>query len=244
MKPARIQKVLSEHGVLSRRKAEEAVRRGRVTVNGRPCQIGQAVDPLRDHIAIDGAPVKFDKKRKTITIMLNKPRGVVTTTSDEKGRKSVLDLLDGLDERVYPIGRLDMASEGLLLLTSDGQLANAVMHPKGKVGKTYRLTVHGKVNEDKLTALSVGVMLEGDGSPTLPASIHVITQSPERTVLQLTIFEGRNRQVRRMCEAVGLEVARLRRTAIGPVRLGMLKPGGWRELTPAELQALKRAINN
>ena len=216
--------------------------RGRITVNGRPCQIGQSVDPRRDQIAIDGEIVRFNKNRKNVTIMLNKPRGAVTTTSDEKGRRSVLDLLSGLDERVYPVGRLDMNSEGLLLLTNDGELANAITHPRRGLGKTYRLTADGPVTEDKLIALSTGVML--DGKNTLPASVHVISESPGRTVLQITIHEGRNRQIRRMCEAVGLSVARLRRTAIGPIRLGMLKPGAWRALTPAEMQAIKRAIDS
>ncbi|MDR2909392.1 MAG: rRNA pseudouridine synthase, partial [Oscillospiraceae bacterium] len=199
-KPERIQKVLSEHGILSRRKAEEAVARGRVTVNGHPCATGQPVNPARDIIALDGERIVFEKKRKTTTIILNKPRGVVVTTSDEKGRRSVLDLLDGLDERVYPVGRLDMASEGLLLLTNDGELANAVMHPKSHIGKTYRVTVREAITEEQIIKLTTGVMLD-DGKTTLPATVHVTAKEPGRSVFQLTIFEGRNRQIRRMCEA-------------------------------------------
>ncbi|MGI6404437.1 MAG: pseudouridine synthase [Oscillospiraceae bacterium] len=239
--PARIQKVLSEQGILSRRKAEEAVAQGRVTVNGRPCQIGQTVDPRRDVIALDGQRLEFDRNRKTVTLMLHKPRGVVTTTSDEKGRKSVMDLLEKYPHRVYPVGRLDMQSEGLLLLTNDGNLANRIMHPRSHLGKTYRVTVRSLITEEQVINLSTGVPL--DGRPTLPAKVHVLSSEPGRTVLQLTIFEGRNRQVRRMCEAVGLEVARLRRTAIGPIKLGMLPPGQYRELTPAELAALRGALS-
>jgi len=239
--PGRIQKILSQYGVLSRRKAEEAVAAGRVQVNGRPCQIGQPVNPRRDIITIDGKKVDLRKQDKPVTIMLHKPRGVITTTSDEQGRKSVMDLLDGVPVRVYPVGRLDRNSEGLLLLTSDGELANALAHPRGQIGKTYRVSVRSAVVEEQLIALSTGVKIEGEHRPTLPAKIHVISTEPGRSVLQLTIYEGRNRQVRKMCDAVGLEVSRLRRTAIGPVKLGMLAPGKWRQLTPAELLALRGA---
>ncbi len=238
--PARIQKVLSELGVLSRRKAEEAVAAGRVTVNGRPCAVGQAVDPRKCVIALDGVNIAVEKQRKPVVLMLHKPRGVVVTTSDEQGRRSVMDLLGDYPTRVYPVGRLDRNSEGLLLLTNDGELANQIMHPSGRLGKTYRVTVRGAVSEEQTVALSTGVAL--DGKPTLPASVRVVTREPERSVLQLTIYEGRNRQVRRMCEAVGLTVARLRRTSVGPVRLGMLPPGQYRELAPGEVAALRNAI--
>ncbi len=238
--PARIQKVLSEQGILSRRKAEEAVAQGRVTVNGRPCKIGQPVDPRRDIITLDGQRLEFERNRQSVVLMLHKPRGVVTTTSDEKGRKNVMDLLANYPQRVYPVGRLDMQSEGLLLLTNDGELANRIMHPRSHLGKTYRITVRSLVTEEQMVDLSTGVSL--DGRPTLPAKVHVLSSEPGRSVLQLTIFEGRNRQVRRMCEAVGLEVARLRRTSVGPIKLGMLPPGQYRELTPAELSALRGAL--
>jgi len=240
-KPERIQKILSQHGIMSRRKAEEAVAAGRVLVNGRPCQIGQPVNPKRDLVTLDGKKINFKADTKRVTIMLNKPRGVVTTTSDEQGRKSVMDLLSNLPERVYPVGRLDRNSEGLLLLTNDGNLANALAHPSGRIGKTYRVTVRSLPIEEQLIALSTGVKIEGDDRPTLPANVHVLSDQPSRAVLQLTIYEGRNRQVRKMCEAVGLEVARLRRTAIGPVKLGMLPPGQWRYLTNAEITALRNA---
>ena len=240
-KPERIQKVLSQYGIMSRRKAEEAVASGRVTVNGRICQAGQPVNPKRDAVTLDGKKVNFEKTSKRVAVMLNKPRGVITTTSDEQGRKSVMDLLEELPVRLYPVGRLDRNSEGLLLLTNDGELANQLTHPSGHIGKTYRVTVRGPVVEEQLIKLSTGVKIEGDSLPTLPASVHVMSAEPDRTALQLTIYEGRNRQVRRMCDAVGLDVARLRRIAIGPVKLGMLAPGKWRYLTPAEMLALRNA---
>ncbi len=153
----------------------------------------------------------------------------------------MMDLLPYVKERVYPIGRLDKNSEGLLLLTNDGNFANGIMHPSRHVSKTYRVTVRPSVTDEQLIAMSDGVMLD-DGKRTLPASVVVLTQEPERVVLQITIKEGRNRQIRRMCDVVGLEVARLRRTAIGPIKLGMLKPGQYRDLTAEELRALRNAI--
>jgi len=236
----RIQKVLSDNGILSRRKAEEAIERGRITVNGHPCILGQKVNPRKDVIALDGVNVTINKRKNNLYIMLNKPRGYVTTTSDELGRRCVTDLLSGAPEKVYPVGRLDKTSEGLLLLTNDGAFANSIMHPAGHVSKTYRVTVRPRVKEDQLIRLSAGVEL--DGRATLPASVHVLTQEAGRAVIQITIYEGRNRQVRRMCEAVGLTVARLKRTSVGPLKLGMLGPGEWRELTPAELMALRGSI--
>jgi len=235
----RIQKVLSEHGIMSRRAAERAILDGRVSVNGRPCETGQKIDPRRDIVALDGERVELSRGRR-VYLMLNKPRGCVTTTSDEQGRKCVADLVLDAPEKVYPIGRLDRVSEGLLLMTNDGNLANDIMHPSGHVAKTYRVTVRPDVTEEQLIRLSSGIEL--DGKKTLPATVHVISREPGRAVMQLTIYEGRNRQIRRMCEAVGLEIARLRRTSIGPIKLGMLPPGEWRELTPSELIALRASV--
>ena len=172
--------------------------------------------------------------------MLNKPRGYVTTMSDELDRKCVTELLDGVSERVYPIGRLDRNSEGLLLFTNDGKFANDIMHPSKHISKTYRVTVRPSINEEQLVQLTNGVVI--DGKKTLPATVNVLTEEEGRVVLQIVIREGRNRQIRKMCEAVGLEVARLRRTAIGPVKLGMLKPGTYRELTAEEIKALRNAV--
>lgn len=236
----RIQKALSDGGVLSRRKAEDAIRAGRVNVNGRPAQIGQKINPRRDLVTLDGEALELARRGQKVYIMLNKPRGYVTTMSDEKGRRTVTDLTADAPARVYPVGRLDMQSEGLLLLTNDGEFANQIMHPRGHVSKTYRVTVRSAVSEDQLVRLATGVDI--DGVKTLPASIHLLSGESGRSVVQLTLYEGRNRQVRKMCEAVGLEVARLKRTSVGPLKLGMLQPGKWRELTPAELAALRASV--
>ena len=172
--------------------------------------------------------------------MLYKPRGYVTTTSDELNRRCVMDLLTDVEERVYPIGRLDKDSEGLLLLTNDGAFANAIMHPSRHISKTYRVTIRPDITEEQLVTLASGVEL--DGKKTLPANVVVKSKEPGRVVLLITITEGRNRQIRRMCESLGLEVARLRRTNIGPLKLGMLKPGTYRDLTAEELRAIRNAI--
>lgn len=235
----RIQKVLSDNGILSRRKAEDAIRGGRIKVNGHPALIGQKVNPRRDIITVDGEAIRPRAKKSRVYLMLNKPRGYVTTTSDELGRQCVTELLENAPDKVYPIGRLDKNSEGLLLFTNDGDFANTIMHPSHNISKTYRATVRPDATEQQLIDLAAGV--EIDGRMTLPAAVHVITREPGRAVLQITIHEGRNRQIRKMCEAVGLTVARLKRTSVGPVKLGMLKPGTWRELTPLELSGLRGA---
>ncbi len=235
----RSQKVLSDHGVMSRRKAEEAIRNGRITVNGHPAQLGNPVNPNRDIIAVDGKRIVFQRKKKNCYVMLHKPRGYVTTTSDEMGRRCVTDLVKDLPMRVYPVGRLDRNSEGLLLLTNDGNFANLIMHPSNHISKTYRVTARPGITDEQAAQMAAGVML--DGRMTLPATVLVLEKGEGRVVLQITIQEGRNRQVRRMCEAVGLEVARLKRTSIGPLKLGMLQPGHWRELKPSEVAALRNA---
>ena len=157
--------------------------------------------------------------------------------NDELGRKCVTELVDEIEDRVYPVGRLDKNSEGLLLMTNDGEFANLMMHPSYHIAKTYRVTVDPGLNESKLTQLASGVDIE-DGIKTQPALVTVITKETERAVIQIVISEGKNRQIRKMCEAVGLEVMRLKRTAVGPIRLGMLKPGEWRELTSQEVKML------
>ena len=237
----RIHKLLSSEGVLSRRKAEDYIAQGRVTVNGRRATIGQDVRPGRDIIAVDGVKVEFDRGRRRHYIALNKPRGYVSTMEDELGRRCVADLVKDIGARVYPIGRLDRDSEGLLLLTDDGEFANLIMHPSKEVNKSYRTTIPGPVTEDQIIALSVGVDI-GDEYTTAPAIVDVIAREPGRTVLRITIHEGKNRQIRRMCEAVGLEVARLKRTSVGPVQLGMLQPGKWRDLTAQEIGAMRAAV--
>lgn len=237
---ARLQKIISESGYCSRRKAEELIAAGRVKVNGRPCKLGDKADISKDIISIDGINLDTPVKRELVYYMLNKPRGYVTTTSDELERRCVMDLLEDIPERVFPIGRLDRNSEGLLLLTNDGDFANKIMHPSGHIAKTYRVTVRPDITEEQITQLTQGVVI--DGVKTLPASATVLTKEEGRVVLMLTIREGRNRQIRKMCEAVGLEVARLKRISIGPLKLGMLKPGEYRELTPQEISSMRNSI--
>ncbi len=239
-KGTRIQKVLSEQGIVSRRKAEEWIEQGKIKVNGRPASLGQKINPNRDVVTIDGERVYFQKSSQKYYIMLYKPRGYVTTMSDELGRKCVAELVEDVPERVYPIGRLDKDSEGMLLFTNDGDFANLIMHPSHHVSKTYRVTVRPDISDAQVIQLSTGVVI--DGKKTSPAHVTVLEKAPGRVVLQVVIYEGRNRQVRKMCEAVGLEVARLKRTAIGPLKLGMLAPGKWRELRPGEIGMIRNAV--
>lgn len=241
MANVRLQKLIAESGLCSRRKAEELIKQGRVRVNGRTAHIGDGATP-NDVIMVDNDRLRIEKKREKYYIMLNKPRGYVTTMSDELDRRCVTELLEDFPDRVYPVGRLDRNSEGLLLFTNDGKFANDIMHPSRHISKTYRVTVRPPVNDEKLVNLSEGVVI--DGRKTMPATVTVVTQEQERVVLQIIIREGRNRQIRKMCEAVGLEVVRLKRTAIGPVKLGMLKPGTYRELTSEELRSLRNAIGD
>lgn len=238
----RIQKVLSENGIMSRRRAEDAILRGKIKVNGHPATVGMKIDPEKDIIHIGKEKVVLQKNQKHLYIMMNKPRGYVTTTKDELGRKCVMDLLTDLKTRVYPVGRLDKNTEGLLLFTSDGEFANYMMHPSHNVTKTYRVTVRPNITDEQLATLAGGV--EIDSGKTIPALVRVLTKEADRVVLQITIREGKNRQIRKMCEAVGLEVARLKRTSVGSLRLGMIKPGRYRDLTLEELKLLRANLKN
>ena len=231
--------MIADSGYCSRRKAEELISQGRVKLNGRPVKLGDKCGG-RDIITIDGERLYAPRKKNLVYLMLNKPRGYVTTVSDELDRRCVMDLLTDVEERVYPVGRLDRNSEGLLLFTNDGEFANSIMHPSRHISKTYRVTVRPDISDEQLVKMSEGI--EIDGKKTLPATVIVKEKQEGRVVLLITIKEGRNRQIRKMCEAVGLEVARLRRISIGPLKLGMLKPGTWRELTAEELRALRTAI--
>lgn len=239
MEKIRIQKMIADSGVCSRRSAEKLITQGRVKINGHPVKLGDKCG-YKDLITIDGERMSVPKKKSFRYIILNKPRGYVTTVSDELDRKCVMDLLDDVEDRVYPVGRLDRNSEGLLLFTNDGEFANNIMHPSRHITKTYRVTVRPDISDEQLVQLSEGVMI--DGKMTLPATVVVKDKEPGRVVLLISIKEGRNRQIRKMCEAVGLEVARLRRISIGPIKLGMLKPGTYRDLTADELRAIRNAI--
>lgn len=234
----RLQKFLAENGVASRRKSEELIERGKVKVNGHPAFLGDKVDPKRDLVTVSGERI-VPVSSGNIYIMLNKPRGYVTTMSDEMGRKCVAELIEDIEERLFPVGRLDRDSEGLLLFTNDGEFANMMTHPSMHISKTYRVTVKPAATEEQLVELSSGVVI--DGKKTLPASIQVLSGDSSRSVLQITIHEGRNRQIRKMCESVGLETVRLKRISIGALKLGGLSVGTYRELKKEEVAALKRS---
>ncbi|HAS37407.1 MAG TPA: pseudouridine synthase [Ruminococcaceae bacterium] len=230
----RLQKYLSMCAVASRRKAEELIAQGKVKVNGKVAEIGDKVSPRHDTVTVSGRKIAANKKH--YYIMLHKPRGFITTMDDEMGRKCVAELVSDVGARVYPVGRLDKDSEGLLLMTNDGEFANHMTHPSKHIPKTYRVTVRPDVTEEMLTAFATG--MEIDGRITAPADAHIIEKQDNRVVLEIVLYEGRNRQIRKMCEALGLEVARLKRTSMGSLKLGMLHPGKWRELTEDEVHKL------
>ena len=230
----RLQKILSARGVASRRKAEEMIDRGLITVNGLRASLGDMADPEIDEILVDGKPLP--SPQEYVYILLNKPRGYVTTLSDEKGRPNAAQLVADCGVRVYPVGRLDMDSEGLLLFTNDGDFANALMHPKHEVKKTYDTWVTGYVPGGEVR-LARPITL--DGYTIRPPKVKLIRAEGKKAKFQVTIHEGRNRQVRRMCEAAGMTVTRLRRIKEGNLSLGELPLGKWRYLTPEEVAALK-----
>lgn len=230
----RLQKHLSESGVASRRKAEELISQGKVRINGRVATLGAKVDPKRDKVTVSGKTVIAQTTK--MYIMLHKPRGYVTTTKDELDRKCVTDLVKDAPVKLFPVGRLDRNSEGLLIMTNDGNFANNLTHPSAHVNKTYRVTISGEVTDEKLIELREGILL--DDKKTLPCDVFVAERKQDRTVLIFIISEGRNRQIRRMCEAVQLEVLRLKRTEIAGVKLGMLPQGKWRPLNEREMRHL------
>lgn len=234
--PERLQKLISAAGLASRRAAEKMIADGRVTVNGETALLGQSADPERDTVCVDGEPLRFPGARTYI--MLNKPRGYVTTLHDERGRPTAAELVSGAGVRLYPVGRLDMYSEGLLLMTDDGALAQRLTHPSHTVDKTYEAVVSGAALHLALPVLRSALVI--DGYPIRPAKIDVLKTDGARHTLGITIHEGRNRQIRKMCAAAGLKVHRLCRVAEGPLRLGDLKPGAWRTLTSEELRSLER----
>ena len=230
----RIQKLISQRGIASRRKAEEMILAGRITVNGRVCGLGDSADPDTDDIRIDGKPLPAEEKR--VYILLHKPRGYVTTLSDDRGRKTVAQLVADCGCRVYPCGRLDYDTEGLLLLTNDGAFANSLMHPSHEVTKTYEVTVSGMTDE-ALHALSQPVTLDGY---RIRKPLVRLLRTGEKALVEVIIHEGRNRQVRRMCDLAGLKVHRLKRVKEGALSLGDLPCGAWRYLTQQELILLQK----
>ena len=233
----RIQKIIAARGIASRRTAETYITAGRVTCNGRICQLGDCADSEKDIICLDGKPLP--SKQKNIYIMLNKPRGFVTTMSDEKGRRCIADVIrdTGLPVHVLPIGRLDLDSEGLLLLTNDGTVADKLMHPKNHLEKIYHVKVRGEIPQEVINRLAEP--MEIDGYQIKPVTVALISRKDGATVLRFTLSEGRNRQIRKMCEKVGLEVVRLRRIAVGELNIGTLRPGQWRFLNHSETEYLK-----
>ena len=233
----RIQKYFSDCGLMSRRAAETAIGAGEVTVNGRPATLGDKIDPERDVVTYQGKPVRARRKEYTY-VMLNKPRGYLSSMTDERGRKCVTELLSAVHARVYPVGRLDLVSEGMLLFTDDGDLANKLTHPRHSVPKSYRVKVAGEVTEEQMRILRSPIEL--DGKPIIPVDVTVHRIDETGTVLKMDLYEGRNRQIRRMCEAAGLTVKRLNRVSIGDLKLNGLAVGRWRYLTEEEIEYLKK----
>lgn len=231
----RIQKILSDLGFTSRRKAEKLIEDGRVTLNDRKAKLGDKALKIQDIIKVDGKEIKKDDKNKYY-IMLYKPRGFLSSVVDDRGRKCVTDLVKDIKTRLYPVGRLDKDSEGLLLMTNDGEFANAVMHPKNHIEKRYRVTVKPRVTEEQLVKLST--CNEIDGKSITPALVEVIKHTDDRSVLEIILKEGKNRQIRKMCEKANLKVSKLKRVAIGSIKLGMLQVGKYRDLTKSEINVL------
>ena len=242
MEKIRISKYFTDCGIMSRRAAEEEIKLGRVSINGRIAELGEKIDPESDEIVYRGRVIKPQIDEK-ICVMLNKPRGIVCTASDEKGRRNVTELCrdvkgaDGQRARLYPIGRLDMDSDGLLLLTNDGALANKLTHPRHSIPKIYHVTLKGKFEPQSLSVL--GEPVELDGRLTMRVRVKYVSGDESSTVVEFELFEGRNRQIRRMCELHGVRILRLQRVAIGKLKLGDLPEGKWRKLTAAEMSYLK-----
>ena len=237
----RLQKYMADCGLMSRRAAEEEIRKGLVTVNGVPAELGTKVTPGVDQVLYKNRKVVMPLGEH-VYIMLNKPAGYVTTANDEKGRPCVTDLVKAVGRRVYPIGRLDMASEGLLLLTDDGALTETLTHPRHSIPKIYNVKVEGEITEEQYKTLLSP--MEIDGYPIRPVYTEVLKRKDGKTLLQMTLYEGRNRQIRKMCEQVGLQIRFLKRIAIGNLTLGRLRVGEWRYLTKEQVSYLKGEENH
>ena len=241
MKKIRLQKFLADAGLMSRRAAEEEIARGRVSVNGHPAEIGTQIDPAADLVTYKGKRVIFEKKEH-VYIMMNKPRGYLCSTEDDRGRTGVTDLLDGVKGRIYPVGRLDLISEGLLLLTDDGELKNRLTHPSYSLPKIYRVKVSGEVSEAQYLTLTSPLVI--DGYKIRPVEVSIGESDESGTVLKFTLKEGRNRQIRKMCEQAGLTVKRLSRISVGNLKLDGLPVGKWRYLDAKEVEYLYKATKD
>lgn len=237
MEKIRLQKYFTDCGVLSRRAAEEEIKAGKVKINGIRAELGDKIDPEADIVEYKGRRILKRNEDKLVYILLNKPCGVVTSARDEKGRTCVTDLVK-CGTRVYPVGRLDLNSQGLILMTNDGELTNKLTHPRHEIPKIYEVDVVGKVTTEQLTILNSSMTV--DGYVLLPVKTEFLTKNERFTTLKMTLFEGRNRQIRKMCEQVGLKVAKLSRVAIGSITLGDLQPAKWRYLTNDEIKMLKK----
>jgi len=242
MEKIRLAKFFTDCGIMSRRAAEAEISAGKVTVNGRIAALGEKIDPDSDCVIYRGKQIKPSISEK-ICILLNKPRGIVCTASDEKGRRNVTDLCCGVTDkngnriRLYPVGRLDMDSDGLLLMTNDGELANKLTHPRHSIPKIYHVTLKGRFEPESLAVL--GEPVELDGRLTMKVKVTFVSGDESSTVVAFELFEGRNRQIRRMCELHGVRILRLQRVAIGKLKLGDLPEGRWRHLTENEIEYLK-----
>ena len=237
MEKIRLQKYFTDCGLLSRRAAEAEIAAGKVKVNGEVAEVGQKIDPESDIVEYKGKVVKGSEKPRFTYVMLNKPRGYLSSVTDDRGRKCVTELVKDVGVRLYPVGRLDMDSEGLLLMTNDGELTNKLTHPKHEIPKIYHVKIKGKVTEEQVKGLSRP--MEIDGYEILPVETHLISIKQDYCVLEMILFEGRNRQIRKMCEKVGLTISRLTRVAIGSIKLEKLPSGKWRRLTKSEIEYLR-----
>ena len=235
MEEMRLQKYVSDCGLMSRRAAEKEIEMGHFKVNGQVAEIGQKINPAEDAVEYKGKLIEGGIKK--VYVMLYKPRGYVTTMNDEEGRKCIPELLEDLPERVYPCGRLDMDSEGLLILTNDGEVANKLMHPKHHVEKIYHVKIKGEIEPEKLGMLNGPMVL--DGYKIKPVKVSIIERKEGATILKFVLSEGRNRQIRKMCEQAELTITRLKRVAVGELTIGMLRPGKWKYMNYNEISILK-----
>ena len=238
MEKIRLQKFIADAGLMSRRAAEDEIKMGNVAVNGHVATLGTRVDPREDNVTYKGRKIKYEHREYTY-IMMNKPRGYLSSTTDDRGRKCVTDLLVGVFARVYPVGRLDLISEGMILLTDDGELKNRLTHPSHTIPKVYRVKVAEEVTEEKYEILTSPLVI--DGYRIKPVEVTIGETDERGTVMKMTLYEGRNRQIRKMCETAGLTVKRLSRVSIGNLKLDGLPVGKWRYLEPGEVEYLYKA---